>query len=194
MRVEHVGVWAADLERLREFYAAYLGATAGAKYTNPAKGFESYFLTLPGGGARLELMRVPGLAGAASGRRVGLAHVAIALGSGAEETVPPFHSPPTSKDVPATTGTPTAKDSRGRMRTVPTVVYPSGAWGCGTPTFRGKSLASGGKMPVLTALANAWKTFSVCRQTTRLTPMTPPWFPSRRSHNHVSSAGQRHPA
>jgi lactoylglutathione lyase len=74
-------VWAADLERLREFYAAYVGATAGAKYANPAKGFESYFLTLPGGGARLELMRVPGLAGAAGGRRVGLAHVAIALGS-----------------------------------------------------------------------------------------------------------------
>jgi lactoylglutathione lyase len=64
MRVEHVGVWAADLERLREFYATYLGATAGAKYANPTKGFESYFLTLPGGGARLELMRVPGLAGA----------------------------------------------------------------------------------------------------------------------------------
>ena len=81
MRVEHVGVWAADLERLREFYAAYLGATAGARYANPAKGFESYFLTLPGGGARLELMRVPGLAGAAGGLRVGLAHVAIALGS-----------------------------------------------------------------------------------------------------------------
>ena len=86
MRVEHVGVWAADLERLREFYAAYLGATAGAKYTNPAKGFESYFLTLPGGGARLELMRVPGLAGASGGRRVGLVHVAIALGS--EAAVP----------------------------------------------------------------------------------------------------------
>jgi lactoylglutathione lyase len=81
MRVEHVGVWAADLERLREFYAAYLGATAGAKYSNPVKGFESYFLTLPGGGARLELMRTSGLAGATGDRRVGLAHVAIALGS-----------------------------------------------------------------------------------------------------------------
>ena len=81
MRVEHVAVWVADLDRVRDFYAAYFGAVAGAKYTNTTKGFESYFLTFPDGGARLELMRVPGLAGLSGDRRIGLAHIAVALGS-----------------------------------------------------------------------------------------------------------------
>lgn len=80
MRIEHVAVWAADLERMRAFYAAHFGAVAGPKYANPAKDFESYFLTFPDGGARLELMRVPELA-AADESRIGLAHVAIGLGS-----------------------------------------------------------------------------------------------------------------
>lgn len=51
MRIEHVGVWVEDLDRVRDFYVAYLGAVAGPRYTNPAKRFESYFLTLPGGDA-----------------------------------------------------------------------------------------------------------------------------------------------
>ena len=81
MRVEHVAVWVADLERARQFYATYFGAAAGAKYVNPAKRFESYFLTFPAGGARLELMRVPRRAAAAGDPRVGLAHFAVALSS-----------------------------------------------------------------------------------------------------------------
>jgi lactoylglutathione lyase len=81
MRVEHVAVWVADLDRVRDFYAAYFGAVAGPKYVNMKRQFESYFLTFPDGGARLELMRVPGLTAAPDGLRVGLAHVAIALGS-----------------------------------------------------------------------------------------------------------------
>lgn len=81
MRIEHVGVWVEDLDRVRDFYVAYLGAVAGARYTNPAKRFESYFLTLPGGCCRLELMRVPGLPARPEGRAGGYAHVAVALGS-----------------------------------------------------------------------------------------------------------------
>jgi lactoylglutathione lyase len=81
MRVEHLAVWVAELDRVRDFYAAYFGAVAGSKYINPRKGFESYFLTFPDGGARLELMRVPGLAAASGDVRVGLAHFAVATGS-----------------------------------------------------------------------------------------------------------------
>ena len=81
MRVEHVALWVTDLERVRVFYSTYFGATAGAKYVNPAKQFESYFLTFPDGGTRLELMRVPGMAAAAGDLRIGLAHFAFALGS-----------------------------------------------------------------------------------------------------------------
>lgn len=81
MRVEHVGIWVEDLDRVRDFYAAYLGAVAGPRYTNSAKRFESYFLTLPGGGCRLELMRVPGLLPRSGERTRGYAHVAVNLGS-----------------------------------------------------------------------------------------------------------------
>ena len=81
MRIEHVGVWVDDLDRVRDFYAAYLGAVAGPKYTNPVKQFESYFLTLPSGSCRLELMRVTKMLGRSVEPCSGYAHVAVALGS-----------------------------------------------------------------------------------------------------------------
>ena len=83
MCIEHVAIWTQDLERLKEFYRTYFQARASARYVNPAKQFESYFLTFSSG-ARLELMRradghefsVP------LGESVaGYAHVAISVGS-----------------------------------------------------------------------------------------------------------------
>ena len=41
MRIEHVAIWTADLDRMRDFYVAYFGAVAGANYHNSTKGFES---------------------------------------------------------------------------------------------------------------------------------------------------------
>src|SRR5436853_1994769 len=55
------------------FYERHLGARAGERYENAARGFASYFLGFDGG-ARLELMQMPGATGA-------FAHVALALGS-----------------------------------------------------------------------------------------------------------------
>ena len=82
MRVEHIAIWTRDLETLRAFYEEYFGGTAGEKYVNPAKGFESYFLTFSGG-ARLELMQVTGLSDPpeAEGTPAGYAHLAFAVGS-----------------------------------------------------------------------------------------------------------------
>jgi lactoylglutathione lyase len=81
VRIEHVAVWTADLERLREFYVAHFGATAGPRYENPGKGFASYFLSFAGG-TRLELMTVAGLPeSAGGGPRPGYAHLALAVGS-----------------------------------------------------------------------------------------------------------------
>ena len=57
IRIEHVALWTEDLERLVDFYSTYFAAVAGAKYSNPAKGYESRFLTF-GGEARLEVMKV----------------------------------------------------------------------------------------------------------------------------------------
>ena len=45
MHIEHVAIWAHDLARLRHFYETYFAGQANAKYINPRKQFESYFLT-----------------------------------------------------------------------------------------------------------------------------------------------------
>jgi lactoylglutathione lyase len=44
VRVEHIAIWTAELERMKDFYVGYFGGTAGKKYVNEAKGFESYFV------------------------------------------------------------------------------------------------------------------------------------------------------
>jgi lactoylglutathione lyase len=79
--IEHVAIWTDDLERLRAFYERYFGGVAGERYENEATGFRSYFLDL--GGARLELMHMPNVGERAAGdqQRLGLAHIALALGS-----------------------------------------------------------------------------------------------------------------
>lgn len=82
MRIEHVALWTADLERLRQFYETYFGARANTRYVNPAKRFESYFLTFTSG-TRLEIMQRPDVLAGAFGAQpaLGWAHVAFSLGS-----------------------------------------------------------------------------------------------------------------
>lgn len=84
MHIEHVAVWTTSLERLKAFYETYFQAEASAKYTNPDKQFESYFLTFPPGGARLELMQRPSLQESpvdADVQSAGYAHLAFSVGS-----------------------------------------------------------------------------------------------------------------
>ena len=83
MRIEHVAFWTEDVERLANFYATYFGATAGPRYANPAKRYESRFLSFAGG-ARIEVMHSLALNPVKTDRgaqRMGLAHLAIAAGS-----------------------------------------------------------------------------------------------------------------
>ena len=70
MEIAHIAIWTERLEELRDFYVRYFGGVSNGKYTNPAKGFESYFVTF-GGGCRLELMRRTDIRG----------HIAFELGS-----------------------------------------------------------------------------------------------------------------
>ena len=87
MRIEHVAIWTTDLARCKHFYTSYFGATAGPNYQNPAKGFESCFLSFDGG-ARLEAMTTTTLPLAhlpPGAQRLGLTHLAISVGS--ERTV-----------------------------------------------------------------------------------------------------------
>ena len=83
MRIDHVAIWTADLERLRGFYEQYFGALAGPKYENPRRQFTSYSLGFPGG-CRIELMHVPGLLvrrEPSQAPAIGYAHISISVGS-----------------------------------------------------------------------------------------------------------------
>lgn len=82
VRIEHLAVWTRDIEQLRDFYVRWFGASANARYQSArVASFASYFLTFPGGGARLELMQLPDLAPPAPVPAIGYAHLAISLGS-----------------------------------------------------------------------------------------------------------------
>lgn len=83
MRIEHVALWTNDIETCIAFYTAYFGATAGSRYVNTAKGFQSCFLSC-GGGARIEVMTTTKLQPVAvepGAERMGLTHLAITVGS-----------------------------------------------------------------------------------------------------------------
>lgn len=82
-RIDHIALWTEDIERLASFYAEHFGATVGPKYENPAKRFESRFLTFQSG-TRLELMKTSVLRPvkhAPGCQRMGMTHLAISLGS-----------------------------------------------------------------------------------------------------------------
>lgn len=82
MKIEHIAIWAEDLDALCEFYVKYFEATSSAKYHNPRRDFTSCFLSFEDGGARIEAMHIPETANPASrGNLKGLAHFAISVGS-----------------------------------------------------------------------------------------------------------------
>jgi lactoylglutathione lyase len=78
-RLEHVGLWVADIDRVAAFYAKYFGARVGVLYRNERKGFESRFLSF-GGGARLEVMTRRDVNQHPPREQLGLAHVALCIG------------------------------------------------------------------------------------------------------------------
>jgi lactoylglutathione lyase len=80
MRIEYLAIWVKDMEKMKSFYCTYFGAVAGEKYVNPKKEFESYFLKLEDG-ARIELMRKPFINESVAKEMLGLAHIAISVGS-----------------------------------------------------------------------------------------------------------------
>lgn len=82
MKIDHIAIWAEDLELLRKFYMRYFNMSCNDKYVNPGKNFSSYFLSFENGGAQIEIMNIPGKdAPASRGDLKGLAHLAISVGS-----------------------------------------------------------------------------------------------------------------
>jgi lactoylglutathione lyase len=49
MKIDHVAIWAKDIEKLKGFYERYFNAKSNDKYINPKKNFESYFLSFESG-------------------------------------------------------------------------------------------------------------------------------------------------
>lgn len=82
MKIEHLAIWADDIELLRAFYTKYFELSCSDKYVNPVKNFTSYFLSFGEGQTRIELMHLPDMESPASrGNLKGLAHFAISVGS-----------------------------------------------------------------------------------------------------------------
>jgi lactoylglutathione lyase len=80
MKIEHLAIWVQDLEKMKSFYCTYFGAEAGPKYYNAKKDFESYFLHFKEG-CRIELMRIPHVTESANKEMLGLAHLALSVGT-----------------------------------------------------------------------------------------------------------------
>ena len=82
MKIDHIALWAEDIEMLRKFYMRYFNMQSNDKYVNTKKNFSSYFLSFEDGGARIEIMNIPGKDVPASrGDLKGLAHFSISVGS-----------------------------------------------------------------------------------------------------------------
>ncbi len=82
-KIDHIAIWTNDLEMLRNFYSKYFGARSNEKYINRTKGFSSYFLSF-GSVTRLEIMQMSSVearAGDPRKQHIGLAHLAISVGS-----------------------------------------------------------------------------------------------------------------
>jgi lactoylglutathione lyase len=82
MKIEHLAIWVADLERMRFFYLQYFDTSAGEKYINCKTGFESYFIFFGEDKTRLELMTRPDITMIAGkrGLAMGCAHFCISVG------------------------------------------------------------------------------------------------------------------
>ncbi len=83
MKIEHLAIWVNDLEGMKSFYEKYFLAQAGAKYHNPQKQFNSYFLSFKTG-CRLELMHRPDISANQNSRidqHQGIIHFAVSVGS-----------------------------------------------------------------------------------------------------------------
>lgn len=87
MKIEHIGLWTKDLEKMKAFYNKYFAAESGERYYNPKKQFTSYFLMFSSG-SRLELMHREDIS-KESEESFGYAHLALEVGDkrGVDELV-----------------------------------------------------------------------------------------------------------
>jgi lactoylglutathione lyase len=81
VRIEHVALYAEDLEKMKGFFLKYFDTASNDLYYNERTGFRSYFLTFQEG-ARLEIMNKPQMEKSSRTlTRTGWIHLAVSLGS-----------------------------------------------------------------------------------------------------------------
>jgi lactoylglutathione lyase len=83
MKIEHIALWAKDIEVLKSFYEKYFNAKSNSKYSNPSKMFSSYFLSFESD-TRLEIMQMPSIPDAKDNQNdqfIGYTHLVISVGS-----------------------------------------------------------------------------------------------------------------
>ncbi len=80
MKINHIALWAKDIEKMRDFYEKYFQAKSNDKYINEKKGFQSYFLSFQSG-CRLEIMHSEKTRKEQPAAALGLCHLAFSLGS-----------------------------------------------------------------------------------------------------------------
>ena len=82
MKIEHIAIWAKDLEKMKAFYVNTFGMTSNELYHNTTKNFKSYFLSSQSGGPRIELMTRPDIQDSRANSEIyGIAHLAFSVGS-----------------------------------------------------------------------------------------------------------------
>ena len=81
MKIEHIAMYVADLEKVKDFFITWFGANPNEGYHNEITGFRSYFLSFDDG-ARLEIMSKAECSGFEKDpSRFGYAHIAFSVGS-----------------------------------------------------------------------------------------------------------------
>jgi catechol 2,3-dioxygenase-like lactoylglutathione lyase family enzyme/GNAT superfamily N-acetyltransferase len=80
MQIDHIAIWADDLEKLKTFYQTYFECTISSKYENTQKQFTSYFLVFSNG-ARIELMKRSDIISRQNADQFGFAHIAVNIGT-----------------------------------------------------------------------------------------------------------------
>ena len=83
MKIEHIALWAKNIDNLKTFYEKYFQAKSSNKYSNPSKKFSSYFLSFYSV-TRLEIMQMPSVPASKGNpydQFLGYTHLAFSVGS-----------------------------------------------------------------------------------------------------------------
>lgn len=83
MKIDHVGIWVKDLDKMTIFYQKYFKGVSGERYHNPLKKFTSCFIEFPAG-PRLELMHNPDIIRDneySDEKQLGYIHISFSVGS-----------------------------------------------------------------------------------------------------------------